>query len=96
MRRRASILITALWLCVCAVSAQAAPARVLLVGDSITFGWVAPYSADPHRESFAARLRADLGAEFTIINAGCPGATTSDWRPDAPPRPYTAETFVPE
>ncbi len=95
MARQTAILFAALWLCAHASSARAALPRVLLVGDSITFGWVAPYSADPHKESFAVRLRADLRSELKIINGGCPGATTSDWRPDAPPRRYTAEAFVP-
>lgn len=58
------------------------PARVLLIGDSITAGMV----SEPIGPSYAALLATELGPGFEIVNVACSGSTTLAWRPDAGPR----------
>jgi len=58
--------------------AAAAPLRLLLVGDSITAGVVAG-EGDP----YAVQLAGQLGPAWDVANAGCGGASSLDWVPDA-------------
>jgi len=53
-------------------------ARVLLIGDSITEGTVSGTPGSP----YAAVVATDLGPEFDVLNLGCGGASSFDWRPD--------------
>lgn len=48
-----------------------APHRVLMVGDSVLFGL-----SVPERETMAAKVRADLGDGWSVMNAGAPGYST--------------------
>jgi len=53
--------------------------RVLLVGDSITFG----ISSSPQAPGYAEILPTRLGAGFEIVNVGCGGSNAVNWRPSA-------------
>lgn len=59
-----------------------APTRVVLIGDSITHGVVA--GGGP---PFAERLAGRLGEGYEVVNLGCGGTTSLDWRPGAAPAP---------
>jgi acyl-CoA thioesterase I len=64
-----------LWLAAMPAAAQAATARILMLGDSITAGLgLAPDEALPAR--LEARLKAD-GYDVSVINAGVSGDTTA-------------------
>jgi lysophospholipase L1-like esterase len=60
-----------------ATRAEAAPIRVVLLGDSITAGYVSA----PVGPAFATLLAGSLGAGFEVVNIGCPGASSLDWSP---------------
>jgi lysophospholipase L1-like esterase len=60
-----------------AARAEAAPIRAVLLGDSITAGYV----SDPIGPAFATLLAGSLGAGFEVVNIGCPGASSLDWSP---------------
>jgi len=62
-----------------ATPAAAAPIRVVLLGDSITAGYVSA----PAGPDFATLLAGSLGAGFEVVNIGCPGASSLDWSPSA-------------
>jgi lysophospholipase L1-like esterase len=55
------------------------PARVLLVGDSITVGRVSEPKAPPYADLLAAALAPD----FEVEVAACGGSTASEWMPAA-------------
>lgn len=57
------------------------PFRVVLVGDSITAGYV----SDPPGPPYAVRLAELLGPGFEVVNVACSGSSAPDWRPDARP-----------
>jgi lysophospholipase L1-like esterase len=55
----------------------ASPLRVLLIGDSITYGtgFVSDDAGPPYAELLASLLDAD----HEVVNAGCGGASSLDW-----------------
>lgn len=58
------------------------PTRVLLVGDSITWGDV---GGDPDFPPYAVVLQEMLGRKkFEVVNAGCGGSTILDWTDPTP------------
>lgn len=67
------------------------PARVLLVGDSITAGNVSEPKGPPYPELLAA----SLGKEIAIEVAACSGSTAWDWRPSADPMSCAGEWTAP-
>jgi len=73
-------------------SASALSRDVLLIGDSITEGFVSgPDGVDTECGGglcYAARLDTLLGERFTVVNAGVGGATTVDWTGNVPGIPY--------
>lgn len=54
------------------------PERVLLIGDSITQGAV----SGPPGFPYADVVSTELGGAFEVLNLGCGGASSIDWRPD--------------
>ena len=60
-----------------ATPAGAAPIRIVLLGDSITEGYVSA----PFGPAFATLLADSLGAGFEVVNIGCAGASSLDWSP---------------
>lgn len=75
------ILLVLRWLSIAAVvlasapGAAADPRRVLLIGDSITWGTVSGDAGPPYAEALAELL----GPTYEVINAGCGGASSLDW-----------------
>jgi lysophospholipase L1-like esterase len=59
------------------------PARLLLVGDSIT----ANRAAEPQGPGYGTRLQEQLGPGYEIVDVACSGSSSRDWRPDAGPAP---------
>lgn len=73
--RRMAIALTAALAAIAAASAEAEVRRVVLIGDSITYGVVAGEGGPP----YAALLAERLGPAYEVVNAGCGGATSLDW-----------------
>src|SRR5262245_2974066 len=69
-----------------ATPAEAAPLRVVLLGDSITEGYVSA----PVGPAFATLLADSLGTGFEVVNLGCAGASSLDWSPGAASSPCGA------
>lgn len=79
-----------------AVAAAAEPRRVVLIGDSITYG----LSSKPVGPGFAALLAESLGSGYALVNVSCGGTSSLDWSPNVgnamcgpdeePSRIYTA------
>ena len=46
--------------------------RVACIGDSLTWGFSLP---DPRRQSYPSLLQERLGADYTVRNFGCNGAS---------------------
>jgi lysophospholipase L1-like esterase len=68
------------WLLAAAVltfvhEAAAATNRVVLIGDSITWGIVSGNGGPPYAEVLAELL----GPDYEVVNAGCGGASSLDW-----------------
>lgn len=78
-------LVAALALLVAAPSEASAQTRVVLVGDSITFGAVSGGGTP-----YADVLSLVLGGGWTVINEGCGGSTSNDWDPGTPAWPFCA------
>jgi lysophospholipase L1-like esterase len=57
-------------------AASATPLRLVLVGDSITAGQIAD-TGDP----YAVQLADALEPDWDVVNVGCGGTSSLDWRP---------------
>lgn len=66
-------------LCAALALPIAAAPRVVLVGDSITYGIV---GGDPG-PTYAELLADQLGSEVEVVNLGCGGTTSLDWAPNS-------------
>jgi lysophospholipase L1-like esterase len=71
------------WLALAAALAgcDAAPTRVVLIGDSITVGT----SSAPTGRGYAELLPGLLGPGYEIVNVACSGSSSLDWRPGTHP-----------
>ncbi len=67
--------------CALVPTSPGTPKRVLLIGDSITYGVVADEAGPP----FAVSLAQRLGAGYRVTNLGCGGTRSFDWMPGAEP-----------
>ena len=70
-------------------SADAAT-KVLLIGDSVTAGFV----SGPPGASYPEVLQAALGSGYTVIAEGCGGSSSLDWHPE-PGSPVSGCGLVP-
>jgi lysophospholipase L1-like esterase len=55
----------------------AAPVRVVLIGDSITYG--TGFVSDDAGPPYAELLTSSLGNGYEVMNAGCGGSSSLDW-----------------
>jgi lysophospholipase L1-like esterase len=66
---------------------QARAATLLMVGDSITKGYIGHADPDPYSgASYAELLATEFGPE-NVVNVACPGSTAANWHPFASPTP---------
>lgn len=61
-----------------ALSATAGTRRLLIVGDSVAFGWGIPGTEDRLGEQLAARLNAETGKHWELLNASLGDTHTLD------------------